>query len=569
MGYAIGVDFGSLSARAMAVHTADGSVLKEAQYVYPHGIMKEKLPSGRELEPGTALQHPADYLEAWHAVIQEILRDGELDPKQVVGVGIDFTQCTMLPVDRDGAPLCMDPEFWDEPHAYAKLWMHHSAQREADEITELAARRKEKFLEYYGGKISSEFMHPKILETLRRAPEVYRRADQFVEGADWITRMITGSPVRSRSIAAVAALWREEEGYPSTAFLRELHPELESLNDKLCGTLVVPGTCVGTISPREAAATGLPPGTPVACGLGDSHAAFAGSGLCEEGSMLMVIGTSGCDILISREQVPVKGFCGICRDSAIPGYYGYEAGQACMGDHFRWFMENCLPASFTEEAKRDNCSVYQLMDRKAGALRPGGSGLLALDWWNGCRSVLMDSSLSGCLFGLTLETRPEEIYRALIEGIAFGKKMITRQMETAGVNCLRLYATGGVAWKNPLVMQIMADVLGMEITVADTANGSCMGSAMYGAVAAGRNGGGHDSIQEAVRAMGRRTGRIYAPDQEAAAVYESLFDIYRKLYDGLGGKGPGAGGTGDGGSCLKELAAVKRRSREIQGTRQA
>ncbi len=547
MGYTIGVDFGSLSARAMVVDTADGAVLKEALFSYPHGIMKERLPTGRELEPGTALQHPADYLDAWHAVIREVLKDGDIAPGLVAGVGVDFTQCTMMPVDREGTALCMYPEFQDEPHGYAKLWMHHHAQREADDITELAARRREPFLEYYGGKISSEFMHPKILEILRCAPEIYHRADQFVEGADWITRQITGSQVRSRSIAAVAALWREEEGYPSEEFLRELHPELGSLNSKLGGALAAPGTCVGTISAGEAAATGLLEHTPVACGLGDSHAAFAGSGLCREGSMLMVIGTSGCDILISRDQVPVKGFCGICRDSAIPGYYGYEAGQACMGDHFKWFMENCLPASFAEEARRENCSVYQMMDRKAGAIKPGRSGLLALDWWNGCRSVLMDSSLTGCLFGMTMATRPEEIYRALIEGIAFGKKMITRQMEEAGISCRRMYATGGVAWKNELVMQIMADVLGKEITVPDTANGSCMGSAMYGAVAAGRKGGGHDTIQEAVKAMGPRTGRVYVPEEKAAAVYGQLFDVYRKLYFAMGEEG----------SCLKELAAVR------------
>lgn len=547
MGYAIGVDFGSLSARAMVVDMADGRVLKEAQFCYPHGIMKEKLPTGRELEPGTALQYPADYLEAWHAVIRAVLRDGDIDPKQVAGVGIDFTQCTMLPVDREGTPLCEYAEFQDEPDGYAKLWMHHHAQREADDITELAARRGEPFLKYYGGKISSEFMHPKILETLRCAPDIYHRADQFVEGADWITRQITGSQVRSRSIAAVAALWREGEGYPSPEFLRELHPDMGDLNSKLRGTLVPPGTCVGTISAREADITGLLEHTPVACGLGDSHAAFAGSGLCREGAMLMVIGTSGCDILISRNQVPVKGFCGICRDSAIPGYYGYEAGQACMGDHFKWFMENCLPASVAEEAAREGCPVFRLMDRKAGALKPGRSGLLALDWWNGCRSVLMDSGLSGCLFGMTMATRPEEIYRALIEGIAFGKKMIVRQMEEAGVLCRHMYATGGVAWKNELVMQILADVLGKEITVPDTANGSCMGSAMYGAVAAGRKGGGYDTIQEAVQAMGPRTGRVYVPDREASAVYEQLFGLYRKLYFELGSEG----------GCLKELGKIR------------
>lgn len=293
--------------------------------------------------------------------------------------------------------------------------------------------------------------------------------------------------------------------------------------------------------------TGLPAGTPVACGLGDSHSAFAGSGLCGEGAMLMVIGTSGCDILISRNQVPVEGFCGICPDSAIPGYYGYEAGQACMGDHFQWFMENCLPSVCHEEAASRNISVFQWMDEKAGRLKPGSSGVIAIDWWNGCRSVLMDSDLGGCLFGMTLQTRPEEIYRALMEGIAFGKRMIIEQMERAGVRCRLLYATGGVAKKNPLIMQIMADVLNREIMVPTIANGSCMGSAMFGAVAAGRRGGGYDTIEEAVNAMGPPVGKTYIPSQSASVVYDALFEMYREMYLYLGKDS----------SMLKRLAAMR------------
>lgn len=263
--------------------------------------------------------------------------------------------------------------------------------------------------------------------------------------------------------------------------------------------------------------------------------------------MLMVIGTSGCDILISRNQVPVEGFCGICPDSAIPGYYGYEAGQACMGDHFQWFMENCLPSVCHEEAASRNISVFQWMDEKAGRLKPGSSGVIAIDWWNGCRSVLMDSDLGGCLFGMTLQTRPEEIYRALMEGIAFGKRMIIEQMERAGVRCRLLYATGGVAKKNPLIMQIMADVLNREIMVPTIANGSCMGSAMFGAVAAGRRGGGYDTIEEAVNAMGPPVGKTYIPSQSASVVYDALFEMYREMYLYLGKDS----------SMLKRLAAMR------------
>lgn len=534
MGYSIGVDFGSLSARAMAVDVSDGRILKESVYGYPHGIMKDSLPTGRKLEPGTALQNPQDYLDAWQFLMQDLFKDQELRPDQVVGIGIDFTQCTMMPVDRQGIPLCMHRSFRDDPHSYVKLWMHHRAQKEADDITRQAGLRQERFLRYYGNKISSELLFPKILEILRQSPDIYASADQFVEGADWMTWQLTGTRMRSKSIAAVAALWQEEEGYPSADFLRTLHPGLAGVGQKLRGELVKPGTCVGGITARMAEKTGLPEGTPVACGLGDSHSAFAGSGLCREGAMLMVIGTSGCDILISRKQVPVEGFCGICPDSAIPGYYGYEAGQACMGDHFSWFMENCLPASYHEEAKRQNMSVFRWMDEKAGGLKPGSSGVIALDWWNGCRSVLMDSGLGGCLLGMTLQTRPEEIYRALMEGIAFGKRMIIEQMETAGVRCRHLYATGGVAEKNPLIMQIMADVLGREIRIPAIANGSCMGSAMYGAVAAGKKGGGYDAIEEAVEAMGPSVGKRYTPNQSASAAYAPLFEMYREMYFYLG-----------------------------------
>ena len=388
MGFSIGVDFGSLSARAMAVDVSNGRILKESVYGYPHGIMKESLPTGRKLEPGTALQEPRDYLDAWQFLIQDMFKDKELRADQAVGIGIDFTQCTMMPVDREGIPLCMHTEFRDDPHSYVKLWMHHHAQKEADDITREAGLRQERFLKYYGSKISSELLFPKILEILRQSPDIYQAADQFVEGADWMTWQITGTRMRSKSIAAVAALWQEEEGYPSDDFLRALHPEMPDVKQKLRGKLVKPGTCIGGISKEMSDKTGLPAGTPVACGLGDSHSAFAGSGLCSEGAMLMVIGTSGCDILISRNQIPVEGFCGICPDSAIPGYYAYEAGQACMGDHFQWFMENCLPAACREEAAGRNMSVFQWMDEKAGRLKPGSSGVIALDWWNGCRSVL-------------------------------------------------------------------------------------------------------------------------------------------------------------------------------------
>ncbi len=546
MGFSIGVDFGSLSARAMAVDVSNGRILKESVYGYPHGIMKESLPTGRKLEPGTALQDPRDYLDAWQFLIQDMFKDKELRADQVVGIGIDFTQCTMMPVDREGIPLCMHTEFRDDPHSYVKLWMHHHAQKEADDITREAGLRQERFLKYYGSKISSELLFPKILEILRLAPDIYQAADQFVEGADWMTWQITGTRMRSKSIAAVAALWQEEEGYPSDDFLRALHPEMPDVKQKLRGKLVKPGTCIGGISKEMSDKTGLPAGTPVACGLGDSHSAFAGSGLCSEGAMLMVIGTSGCDILISRNQIPVEGFCGICPDSAIPGYYAYEAGQACMGDHFQWFIENCLPAACREEAAGRNMSVFQWMDEKAGRLKPGSSGVIALDWWNGCRSVLMDSDLGGCLFGMTLQTRPEEIYRALMEGIAFGKRMIIEQMEMAGVRCRQLYATGGVAQKNPLIMQIMADVLGREIKVPAIANGSCMGSAMFGAVAAGRKGGGYDTVEEAVEAMGPPVGKIYIPDQSASAAYDVLFQMYREMYLYMGNS-----------SMLKRLAAMR------------
>ena len=536
MKYTIGIDFGTLSGRALLVEVPTGREVASSTFSYPHAVMDETLPDGRmKLPPDWALQHPQDYLDTLAFTIPDVLRKSDVSAEDVIGVGIDFTSCTMLPVLQDGTPLCFLDAFQGHPHAFVKLWKHHAAQDKANKLNEIAAARGEAWLQRYGGKVSSEWLIPKIWQILDEAPEIYEEAAFFVEAVDWIVWQLTGTRVRSACTSGYKALWHKEGGYPSGEFFRALDPRLARVaTEKLAGDVLPLGCKAGEISTQAAALTGLQAGTAVAVGIIDAHAAVPALGMGRPGQMLMIMGTSTCHLLLSDTETTVPGICGVVQDGILPGYFGYEAGQSCAGDHFAWLMENCIPQAYAGEAKRKGISVFAQMNEKAAALRPGESGLLALDWWNGNRSVLVDADLTGLLLGMTLATRPEEIYRALVEATAFGTKMIIETFRQNGVRVDELFAAGGIAEKDPFTMRIYADILGEPIRISGSPQAAALGSAIFGAVAAGAPLGGFDTVAEAAKSMGRLRDTVYIPNEEHTHIYEKLFAEYRLLHDYFG-----------------------------------
>ena len=534
--YALGIDFGTESGRAVLVDVRSGAELASSVYRYANGVIDAVLPTtGARLPPEWALQDPADYLRTLTETIPDVLRQAGVTAEEVIGVGVDFTACTMLPVDANGQALCFDARFAGHPHAWVKLWKHHAAQPEADQVNGVARERGETFLARYGEKISSEWLIPKILQILDEAPEVYRAAARFMEAADWVVLQLTGQERRNACTAGYKAIWEKTSGYPAPEYFAALHPELRNVvADKLSEDIYPQGQRAGGLTPEMAARLGLRPGTAIAVANVDAHVSVPACTVVEPGRMVMVMGTSICHMVLGTDKRLVPGMCGVVEDGILPGYFGYEAGQSAVGDIFGWFVDTCVPPSYWEEARQRGLDVHALLEEKAARLRPGESGLLALDWWNGNRSVLVDVDLSGLLLGATLLTRPEEIYRALIEATAFGTNVIIQNFNQNGVPVDELYACGGLPERNALLMQIYADVTGMDIKLSASSQTPALGSAMFGALAAGAAAGGYDDIVEAARRMARLKPEVFRPNPEAQAVYQRLYAEYQRLHDYFG-----------------------------------
>lgn len=539
--YAIGVDFGTESGRAVLVDCADGRELATSVYPYANGVIDERLPDpdgDDRLEPDWALQDPDDYVRTFQQAVPAVLAEGDVDPAEVVGVGIDFTACTMLPTTADGTPLCRLPELRRHPHAWVKLWKHHAAQPEADLINAVAAERGESWLSRYGGKISSEWFFSKALQILREAPEVYDRADRLIEAADWVVWQLTGVERRNNCTAGYKAIWSKRDGFPPDAYFAALDPRFERVVDeKLSRELVSIGTAAGGLTEEAAGWTGLAPGTPVAVANVDAHVSVPAVAVTGPGTMVVIMGTSNCHILLGDELAVVEGMCGVVEDGVVPGLFGFEAGQSGVGDIFAWFAETCVPPELHAAARERATDVHEILEEEAARLQPGESGLLALDWWNGNRSVLVDADVTGLLVGMTLATRPAEIYRALIEATAFGTRVIVDAFEAAGVPVTGIVACGGLPERNKLLMQIYADVTGREFEVAASKQAPALGSAMFGAVAAGAAAGGYDTIVEASRAMAQPSVESYRPNPAHRDAYDRLYAEYVRLHDLFGRHG--------------------------------
>ncbi len=534
--FAVGIDYGTESGRAVVVRVRDGELVSSVIVPYPDGVIDSRLPGGPKLEPDWALQNPRDYLRVVERGVPKALKAAGVKAEQVIGLGTDFTASSPLPVKADGTPLCFLPKFRKHPHAWVKLWKHHAAQPEADRINEVGRERNEEFIRIYGGKYSSEWFFSKLLQIINEAPQIYGATDRFIEAADWIVWQLTGEEKRNTCTAGYKAMWVKGKGLPSPDFFRALHPSLENvIGTKVPEDYYPLGSRAGGLTVEWAQKTGLREGTPVSIGNVDAHVSVPACGVAEPGSMVMIMGTSICHILLGSERRMVEGMCGVVEDGVVPGLWGFEAGQSAVGDIFAWFFENGVHESVYREARRKKVPLPDMLEKQAAALKPGASGLLALDWWNGNRSVLVDADLTGVLLGLRLATRPEEIYRALIEATAFGTRQIIEAFESRGVTVRNLVACGGLPEKNKLLMQIYADVTGREIKIArQMLTCPALGSAMHGAVAAGRAAGGYDTIFAAAKKMGQVQKNSYRPQKKNHEIYTRLFGEYQALHDYFG-----------------------------------
>ena len=528
--YTIGLDFGTLSGRAVLVDTRDGAEIAEAVFDYPHAVMDEQLPSGVPLPPDWALQHPQDYLEVFYHTIPAVLRESGVDPALVQGIGIDFTASSPMPVLADGTPLCFLDDLRDEPHAWIKLWKHHAAQRQADQINETARQMGESWLPRYGGKISSEWFFSKLLQILQERPDIYERIDKFVEAADWVIWQLTGVETRNTCTAGYKAMVQDGD-FPSNAYFKALHPDFEHVVDEKIGRVFSElGERAGGLLPEMAAKMGLPARIAVAVANVDAHVTAPAVKATEPGVMVMIMGTSTCHIMSGSELGEVDGMCGVVKGGVIPGLYGYEAGQSAVGDIFAWFVDHAVPPEYHAAAQRQGMNLHEYLEREAAQQKPGEHGLLALDWWNGNRSTLVDVDLGGLMLGMTLATRPPDIYRALIEATAFGTRVIIEAFEARGVAVRELVAAGGLPEKNALLRQIYADVTGRSFKLSGSAQAPALGSAMHAAVAAGI----YPDIHAAAEKMGKLKDEVVQPIAEHQAVYDQLFADYQLLYDTFG-----------------------------------
>ena len=528
--YVIGVDYGTLSGRALIVRASDGHEMGSAVFEYPNAVMDRVLnSSGATLGPDWALQDAQDYVEVLKHAVPEALRISGINPADVIGIATDFTACTMVPVLEDGTPLSQLPEFKENPHAYVKLWKHHAAQPHADRINQLARDRKEKWLPRYGGQISSEWELAKGLQLLEEAPEVYNRMYKFVEAADWIVWQLCGTYVRNACTAGYKGNLQDGQ-YPSREYFKALNPAFEMFaEEKIAHTIGELGDNAGPLTAQAAEWTGLSAGIAVAVGNVDAHVTAPAAKATEPGQMVAIMGTSTCHVMNHDAITEVPGMCGVVDGGIVSGLYGYEAGQSGVGDIFAWYVDNQVPQKYFDAAKAANKSIHQYLTDLTADEAVGAHGLVALDWHSGNRSVLVDHELSGLVIGATLTTSAEQIYRALLEATAFGTRMIVDTFAKSGVPVKEFIVAGGLL-KNAFLMQVYSDVTRLPISTIDTDQGPALGSAIHAAVAAGV----YSNVNQAAEVMGRVNKHVYTPNEERAKQYDALYREYLELHDYFG-----------------------------------
>ncbi|MCI8887509.1 MAG: ribulokinase [Hungatella sp.] len=533
--YALGLDFGSLSGRAVLLDMENGEMAGEEVMDYPHGVLKG--PPGAEPPDGEwVLQCPEDYRKVLYHIVPELLKKTGILGEQVAGIGVGFTASTVVPL-KEFRPLNEDPRFALRPHAWTKMWKHHGAYRQARHLTELCRKHNLPYPDWYGGRISSECLMAKVLQVFEEDREVYEETDCFMEAADYITSLLVGKPVFGASLGTAKALWSRETGYPENSLFAAWSPELKNLPEKLMEHFpgqkpVLPGTKAGGLCKAMAERLGLKEGTSVSAPQMDAYNAVPGLGITEPGTMLLMVGTSTAVLFLDHKGIcPMEGVTAALVDTCYEGMWTYATGQASVGDCFQWFIENCVPESYLRRTKEKNENLHTCLTELASRLRPGQTGLLALDWWGGSKSS-PDILLSGMLLGLTMNTKPEHIYRALLESTAFGVRAIAESFACQNVITDRVVACGGIAVKNPFLMQMYADVLGRPIEVSTCTQAAAQGAAIYGAAAAEEG-----DAKKAAKRMGAKDMKIYVPDKERSQIYEKLYQEYKTLseYFGKGG----------------------------------
>ena len=538
----------------------NGREIAAATWNYAHGTQGVIL----SRDPNLARQHPQDYIDGAEITIRKALSEARkqvkgFSPAQIIGIGVDTTGSTPLPVDERGEPLAFQKKFAKNPAAMAWLWKDHTSIAEAVEITQLAKKERPQYLAKCGGTYSSEWFFAKILHCLRTSPEVFNAAHTWVELADYVPAALTGTQAPDKITAGICAAGHKAmyhkswDGYPDAEFLGKLDPKLGELRSRLCSRAAAVDCAAGKLTPQWAKRTGLPEGIPVAVGAFDAHLGGVGSGIAP-GTLVKIIGTSTCDMMVvplDERLADVPGLCGIVPGSILPGYYGLEAGQSAVGDIFNWFVNYLQPLG-------KKVGTHEALSLEAAKLAPGESGLLALDWNNGNRTVLVDQRLTGLLLGQTLYTTPAEIYRALVEATAFGALTIINRFEEYGVKVEQVVNCGGIAEKNPLVMQIYADVTGRPIKISRSGQTCALGSAIAGAVVAGKKAGGYDDFPSAQKAMTGLKPKVFKPNPKAHEVYKKLYVQYRKLHDAFGTP------EGDGKlyGVMKELLEIRTAARQ-------
>ena len=523
----LGLDFGTEAVRALLVDLA-GNECASVAVKYKHGQITQTLPgSSKPLPNDAALQHPADWLDAAARATRRAMKEAGVSAEQVVGIGVDFTSCTMLPALADGTPLCLVNGFEGQAYAWPKLWKHHGAQEQADRITALAKRRKETWIDRYGGEIGLEWFFPKILETLEKAPKVYEAAEVWLEAGDWFVWQLAGLPVkelpRSTCQAGYKGMWSAGDGFPTAAFFKALDKRMANVvRDKMPGKLFAPGQRVGGLSKSMARKFGLAPGTAVSAAIIDAHAGLIGAGVSGAGTMVMVMGTSSCHMINAKVEKIVPGVAGVVDGGMLPGYFGYETGQAAVGDAFAWLLKLVGQKDFKH------------ITEQAMHLPAGSEGVRCVDWFNGCRTPLMDGNLRGAFAGLSLSHGPGHLYRSLLEASACGVRWIVERMRDGGVPVRKYIATGGLPHHNPLMVQTYADILGSSIMVHPSTQGPALGAAILGAVAAGKKETGFGSIGSAIKTMSAPAavgGKVYQPDRKQRKAYDTVYTDYLNFAD--------------------------------------
>lgn len=528
--YIIGMEFSTLSAKAILVNADRGEIKAISMCGYHDAVIDTVIPgTTKKLPPDYALQNPENYLECMEVLLTDVWRKAEIQPEEVKAIGISITACTLVALDENMKPLCLQKRYRDNPHSWVKLWKHQGAKEECEKINDIAIARNEEFIRNYGGSSTNEWMFAKIFETLKKAPEIYAATHRFMEMGDYLVYLLTGKVIKSSCFAGYKAFWDRDNGYPSKAYFATLDPRLENvIEEKIGNDPILPmESCAGKLRREWARRTGLSEKTIVSVAGMDAHQSVPAAGVDDEGSMVMTIDAAICHLVVNREKHECPGISGAIRDGILTGFYGYEAGKSAVGDIFDWFIENLVPYTLVQKAIDENISIYNLMDSMAQKIPAGGTGLLTLNWWSGNRSIAFNLDLSGAILGMSLGTKPEEIYRALMEGFAYGARETIDAMRQSGIRIDRYYVTGTLAQRSDVLLQILADVLGAEVWRTSTVHTSAMGAAIYASVAAGC----YESVAQAISKMITPPQQCFKPDMENYRIYNRIYSYYLRLYD--------------------------------------